>query len=244
MDKSALVALGLTEKESDLYWILYQKHSAPAGQLIKDTGMHRAAVYDILKRLTDKGLVGFVNSGKKREFTILPLSLAKHRLEEEIETIRKKQFALTELEKKPRGNMTEEPNVAVLKGKRGLQIILYDLLENAPNEWHVFGAQGEFKRTFPEFYQLFHAKRTRQNIVVKIIYNSNVKLEKREKELKLLKTRYVDKRFDTPATTYIYGDKVVIIVWSNPVYIMWIKSKEVARSYENQFQMLWKNAKA
>ena len=39
-----------------------------------------------------------------------------------------------------------------------------------------------------------------------------------------------------------YGDKVVIIAWSDPLFIFSIENKEVSDSYKNYFELLWKNA--
>ncbi len=235
--------LELTEKEALVYCLLAEKHTANAGELIKASGMYRAAVYDILERLIGKGLIGYVDVGKVREFSIVPLSIVRQKLEGEIEEIKEKENQLKKLELELKKEVGErEPEVHVLKGKRGLLTILNHLIETG-KEWHIFGAQGELKKLFPQEYKIIHTKRARKNIAMKIIYNSTVRPEKREQELKLIEVRYVDKKFDSPATTYVYGEFVAIVIWSNPPHITWIKSMDVSKSYENQFQILWRNAK-
>ena len=49
--------------------------------------------------------------------------------------------------------------------------------------------------------------------------------------------------YDTPASTWIYGDKVAIVVWSEPIIATLIRSKEVSKSYKQFFEFLWKNSK-
>lgn len=54
--------------------------------------------------------------------------------------------------------------------------------------------------------------------------------------------RYIKNEFSSPTTTFIYGDKTVIIIWSeNPIATM-IKSKDVVKSNKNHFELLWKIA--
>ncbi len=235
--------LELTGKEAEIYSLIAQKQCVNAGELIKASGMYRAAVYDILERLIEKGLIGYVKNNKVREFSAVSLSIVRQKLESEKDAIKQKEEALSVLEKQFETMKTKEPEVVVLKGKKGLKTLLNHVLETA-KEWHVFGAQGSFKKLFPQEYQLIHSKRLRKKIPIKIIYNSSVRKEKREEELPLIEVKYVDKMLDTPATTFVYGDNVAIVIWSTPAYIMWVKSKDVAKSYENHFQTMWKNAKS
>src|SRR3989338_8100445 len=60
--------LGLTEKEAETYLVLLKLGSVPAGPLIKELGMHRAAVYNLLDILIDKGLVHFVVQANRKYF--------------------------------------------------------------------------------------------------------------------------------------------------------------------------------
>src|SRR3989344_1182878 len=66
MNKEALLGVGLTEKESEVYLALIELGSSSAGQIIQKTGLHRAVVYDLLERLIEKGLVGNVFKGRHK----------------------------------------------------------------------------------------------------------------------------------------------------------------------------------
>src|SRR3989344_2330280 len=68
MNKEALLGVGLTEKESEVYLALLSLGSSSAGQIIQKTGLHRAVVYDLLERLIEKGLVGYVIKGRKKYY--------------------------------------------------------------------------------------------------------------------------------------------------------------------------------
>ena len=80
--------------------------------------------------------------------------------------------------------------------------------------------------------------------MIKIIYKESLRKQRREKELRLINMKYLPDEFDTPANTWIFGDKVVIIVWSEQPIATVIRSKEVAEAYKINFSLLWKLARA
>ena len=51
-----------------------------------------------------------------------------------------------------------------------------------------------------------------------------------------------DKLFN-PNPTHIYGDKVAMIIWGNPIHGIIIKNKQVADANRKYFQILWGTAK-
>lgn len=55
--------------------------------------------------------------------------------------------------------------------------------------------------------------------------------------------RFIPKELFNPNTTHIYGDKIAIIVWGNPIHGIIIKNKQVADANRKYFQMLWGIAK-
>ena len=69
--QSTLESLGLTKNEVKTYLALLELGSVPAGPLIKKLGMHRAAVYNLLDILIEKGLVHFVSKANRKNFEAL-----------------------------------------------------------------------------------------------------------------------------------------------------------------------------
>lgn len=63
-----LEQLGLSKNEVKTYLTLLKLGSVPAGPLIKELGMHRAAVYNLLDILIDKGLVHYVVQANRKYF--------------------------------------------------------------------------------------------------------------------------------------------------------------------------------
>jgi len=55
--------------------------------------------------------------------------------------------------------------------------------------------------------------------------------------------RYLPKDYFSPISTVIYGNKVALIIWSEPYYAFLIENKEVADSFKSYFNLLWNGAK-
>jgi hypothetical protein len=79
----------------------------------------------------------------------------------------------------------------------------------------------------------------KSRIKVKILTKDVKKIDKRS----LMEIKPLPKFFSFPSATAIYGDKVAIFVWDEPYHAILIKSKQIANSYRNFFEALWKQAK-
>ena len=245
MEIKLLEELGLTKGEVKIYVELLELGTTSAGPLVKKVGMHRAAVYNLLDLLIDKGLVSFVIKSNRKYFEaqdpkrLLEFVEFKKQNLEEKETQLKK--LIPELQEK-RKISAEDQEGTIYKGKKGLKSIFEDIL-NEKQSWFVFGATGKFKEIFNAYFIHFHNKRVKLKIPLKIIYNETIKEEKRGKELKLIEIEYLPKSYLTPSTTFVYGDKVALINWSQEPMAFLMRSKEVSDSYKSFFNLLWKQAK-
>lgn len=245
MNPELLEELGLTKNEVKIYLALLELGSTPAGALIKTVGMHRAAVYDLINLLISKGLVSYIIKANRKYFE----AQDPERLLEYFESKKQnflnqetklKQF-LPELQLK-RKLAGEEQEGTIYKSKKGLKSIFEDILKEK-KPWLVFGATGNFKELFQSYFIHFQERRAKLKIPLKIIFKEELKKQQREKELKLCEIKYLPDSYLSPATTFIYGDKVVVISWSADPMAFLIRSKAVADSYKSFFNLLWETAR-
>jgi|SRR3989344_9353430 len=244
MEIKLLEGLGLTKNEIRLYIALLELGTAPAGVLIKKVGMYRATVYDIINLLIDKGLVSYVIKANRKYFEAQDPSRLLEYLDSKKQDLIKKENELKKIipELRLKRKLSkEEQEGMIYKGKKGLKSIFEDILKEK-KPWFVFGATGQFKEMFHAYFIHFHNRRTKLKIPLKIIFNEKIREEKREKELKLCKIKYLPESYITPATTFIYNDKVVIINWSIEPIAFLIRSNRTADSYRSFFDILWKTA--
>lgn len=239
LKEEVLEDIGLTSNEIKVYMALLELGSSPAGKITKKSQTNRTNVYDALERLMDKGLVTYVIQANRKYFEAVNPRRIIEILKEKEENMEK---ILPELEQK--FSISKEKQEAMLyKGKKGMKSIAEDVLRCGAKETCIFGAEGNFVEIMQHYAWQWHKRRKKLSIRIRIIYNEKLRGKRHKKMFPLIKMKFISKEYDTPATTWLYGDKVAIIVWSEPIIATVIKSKEVFKSYYNFFNILWKIAK-
>lgn len=238
MDIKILQEIGLSATETKVYLALLELGSGLAGKITKKSEVNRTNVYDALERLIEKGLVSYVISSNRKVFEPVNPERLKDILTEKQEKL---DSIMNELSSKYKANNTEE-EATIFKGKKGIKSIFEDVLKEE-KDLFAYGTESHFADMFPAYQKYWNKRRVKSKIRLKMIYNKKVKERKIEEHLKLLEMRFLPKQYDFPSTIIIYGDKVVTIVWSELPFGFMIKSKEIAKSNMNFFEILWKIAK-
>ena len=244
--KLALEQAGLAGNEIKVYLALLNLGSAGAGEITKKSGVNRTNVYDALERLIEKGLVSYVIKANRKYFESTPPdNIITHLTKQEQEIQNKKQLLtslLPEIEK--RRKLSHQPQEATIyQGKKGFKSLAEDVLKTK-QELLAFGAEGKFYQTFPHYAKHWHTRREKLKVPVKIIYNEKIRKTKEKLKRAFMKQKYTSTLEDTPATTWIYGDKVAIVVWAEQITITLIRSQQLAQTYRQFFNLLWQNSKS
>ena len=235
-EEELLKSIGLTENESKIYLALLKLRSALAGQLTKETGVHRRNVYDSLERLVQKGLVSYVMQGTRRYFVA-------EKPERLVEIMQYKIEDLKEIVPKLKSQYesVSGQEARIYRGKRGLKTLMDDQIATGENIC-IFGAYGNLDNVLQYFFPQFEKRRLRAGIKVKLVFDENEKARAATK-YPLVQARFLPKNFSGPVATDVYGDKVALIVWTDPILVTLIESKELANAYRNYFDILWRAAK-
>lgn len=237
----SLEFLGLAGNESKVYLALLELGSAKAGIITKKSGVNRTNVYDALARLIEKGLVSYVIQSNRKYFEAKTPDNILHYLDDQEETIRKKKGELKNIisalnERRSLTKQTQESTI--YQGRKGLRSLAEDVLK-AKQEIKVYGAEGKFVDIFDHYAENWHLRRGKSKIPLKILYNERIRESKKKSHFLYCEMRFNKNVQETPATTWIYGDKVAIIVWSDQPVATLIRSREVAKSYSQFFDFLW-----
>jgi sugar-specific transcriptional regulator TrmB len=243
--KKVLHDAGFAGNEAKVYLALLDLGSATAGDVAKASGVNRTNVYDAIRSLSAKGLVGFIKKAERRYFEAASPYKIVHYLEEREEDIRSRRELVEnvapDLEMK-RTLAREEHDAMVYHGRKGLKTIAEDVLRNG-TELLVFGADGEFTRIFRTYSRNWHMRRANKRIRMKIIYSENAREEKSKEAIDFCDMRFSRTIYSTPSTTWVYGDTVAIIVWSDSPIATLIRSERVARSYRAFFREMWRSSR-
>jgi sugar-specific transcriptional regulator TrmB len=239
MNIDSLKQIGLNENESKVYLALLQSEESSASEIAKKTGINRSLVYSILESLAEKGIASYVLKNNKRFYRAAEpqkiLSMLKEK-EKIFSSILPELIAM----QKPKG---KKPVIEILEGKEGIKTIFNDILR-LKQEWDAFGSSGAGKELLGPYVDAFEKERQKAKIILNVICTRTEDGLKRGKEfegMKLTNVRYAVETYDSPASNYIYGDRIVIIFWYKEFpFALRIIDKNLAESYKNYFNALWK----
>ena len=235
--ENILKYLDLTETEYEVYLVLVRAGRSPANQIIKLMKLHRGTVYDIINRLIQKGLVSYIDINKKRYYNA-------SRPERLLEIIKEKEAEIESSEKLVKKLVNDiskmelikkgERIVEVYESKKGLRTLMQDLL--TVKEFLGIGGEIQFQEILPVYTRLWANEREKKKVFAKILTTKSGR-----SKWKYNKLRRIPKEFMLPNPTIIYGDKVAILSFEErPLSIIMIESKNIALTYRNHFNLLWK----
>ena len=231
--KQKLTQAGLTGNESKVYLELLKHNELSANELSKKISMDRTLTYTILNNLIEKGLGSYIIKQNKKFFKA-------EKPENLLNPIKKKEFFVKDLITNLNKIQKQTPisyEVKILEGKEGLRTLFNLIFKN--KSFFSFGGTG---RAYDQIYEMQAVLKTlnKKEFSGKMIIQEKYRGHEVTKQ-NIIKTKYSN--VQSEATTTIFGDYVSIHLAKEKPLIILIKNKEIAESYYNHFQELWKIAK-
>lgn len=249
---SSLRKIGLTDGEVRVYTALLDLGPSSSGPIVKESGISSSKVYPILDRLIAKGLASYISKGRRRVFqTTSPnkilelLEKRKQEIEEQKAEIRD---IIPNLVKRQK-SLVQKHEATVYEGYKGVKTYYKGLLNDLKkgDERLVFGARSGYPvaKGAQYFFQAYHRDWAKKGLRTKIIFNKDLKGSKSTKYFEQsprTQVRYLPQV--TLSSMGIQKDTVDLLVWTKETQLVFvIKSKEVARTFREYFDILWKMAK-
>jgi sugar-specific transcriptional regulator TrmB len=232
--KETLKWIGLTGNEAKIYLAMLRLGSSKAGKIAKESQLNRTATYDSLKRLLDKGLISYVIEANIKWFKAVNPERLLEILKEKEEETKKVLPNLIGIYKAPK----ETHNVTLYYGYKGVKSVFQDIIrEGKPN--CVLDAEGQFTEKMPYYAPHFSKQVEEKKIPIRHIVRRGVDIH----PTKTTEVRFISRELHSTAVTNIYGDRIAIIVWTDPPEAVIIKNKAAADAYRIYFEMIWKTAK-
>jgi DNA-binding MarR family transcriptional regulator len=250
MELERLLALGFTRNEALVYIELIRAGSLTAKQLIQKTGLHKKLVYDNLERLMEKGVVSSVLLEHAREFHLEPADSL-------LEYFEKQQASLAERKSKAQQVISEinrtKQNKPVVQqtrmivGVKGVRQFFAHAVTNTETNYDYvsLGAPKESVEVLGEHFWINLNNRQKETKHTgRLLFNSSLRgwnaggAHEQANEV-----RYLDAALEPLTQTVVYGDTVGIIVWSPKPVATIIEDRNVATTYRDFFEVLWKQAK-
>ena len=237
-----LEEFGFTASEESVYLALVGMGEVAASDVIKRTRLHRATVYDVLERLIGKGFVNFVVRGKVKIYSASDSSkFLDVALEEKQAVERKEKEALGIMRrlKKLEKRSGRKSVARVFVGVEGQKIVMNDIVEVGEN-FVVFASEGRFVEDLKNYTEQWARKREEKNIKARIVMSGDSEVP----VWKLNRVRFIGKEYCSPASTFVYGDKVAMFMNDEAVTVVVVESGDLERSYRSYFNILWRVGKS
>ena len=246
MDNSSFEQFGMTKVESQVYSNLFLLRETKIGELIKKTGLHRGTVFNALNDLIGKGFVSFKNIDGVRYYALSPLKVFEEKIiqkQDEISSLKKHLRQIQEDNLFNSHSLTNKPSVKVLSGKDGFKSFfseLFELVSTSKEEYLFFGKGNEtIEHLGLDYYIRTQDLKRKLGIKTRAILSSESK-NKPVSKYAHAEIRYLPFKYNSPMYTWIFKNKVVIVMWdTNPILTTIIESEEVANGYRNIFESLW-----
>jgi len=245
-----LKQIGLTDNEIKTYLFLLKNGTSTKSPLVKATAISGSKVYEVLHRLSQKGLASITIKNNIQHFTASSpekikeylkrkkseLSQAEHNINQIIPSL----LSITQ-------STTNSPQIAIFTGWEGLATVYDEALSHIPRgkkePMCVIGASSgqntkQTQRFFTKYGRLAIEKGD-----LRIIFNTSNRqyVERIEKTIGL---KY-NKRFlfhKTPTELTVIGNTAFIVLLHQEPMIIRIKNKETADSFKQYFNFLWSHA--
>ena len=223
---------GLTGNEAKVYLELLKKGQLSANQIAKNIGMDRTLTYTVLNHLIEKGQVSYlIKKGKKLFSCSNPENL--------LNSIKAKEVLVSDLIKdlkKIKKQEQQETQIDVYEGVEGIRTFVRQYEKE--KHFDSFGSTGRaYDLLFesPAIAKEAEKRKTSARIILGSKYRGH-----EFTKLKNLQVKFLD--IQSEATTCIFKDKISIhLIKEKPIVII-IKNKDIADSYRNYFEVLWRHA--
>ncbi len=241
-----LETLEFTEGESKVYIALIKLGESKVGPLIKESGISRSKVYDILDRLTEKGVTSQVKKQGILYFQALPaqallniIRTKEKKLKREEKAVKDLLPTLEKIRKKPNIDVT------VYGGFEGFKAMIDRTIDELKPQ-DTYEAMGVSKTTegMRHYARKIYENQKKKKFKAKSIFDKEGVFKMTERKAKGHEMRVLPKEWNTPALFTIYSDTVGIHLGSKETTMsVVLKNEEIAQSFRTAFKAMWKQSK-
>lgn len=234
-----LKRIGLSSNEAKVYLSLLRIGSSKAGRISKETNINRTTTYDALKILLEKGLVSYAIKSNNKWFEAVDPKRLLDFLKEKEDDLQKILPEIEKFQRMPR----EKHNVTLFYGYKGIKSVFQDMIKTN-KDILVLDSECYMPDKMLYYTRYFVKQLNKKRIKIRHLAREDPEVRNRwdDKSVlpsKLTRVKFVPLKFKTNSVIDIYGDKVAMIIWSEPPEAVIIQNSSVAENFRNYFEMLW-----
>lgn len=249
MDEALLEKLGLTRGEIKVYLALNKLGESAVGMIGKESKVSKSKIYDILDKLIEKGLVGYIIKNNTKYFIANdPHMILEYigKKEDELKGTKKEIKEILPQLMMQRASFIKNRIAEIYEGFEGIKAIREELMLTLKprDSLLVLGAPKIANDKWEGWLVDFHRRRIQRKVGMKIIYNSDAReYGNIRNKWKLTEARYLPNNMVNPNWIDIFSDSVLFaIILKNPIAFV-VRDKEFADSFRIYFEIMWKNSK-
>jgi len=249
MEGSIFERLGLTKGEIKVYLALNKLGDSTVGPIGKESKVSKSKIYDILDKLIEKGLVGYITKEGTKHFMVNDPNVILEYIEKKEKDLGKtKDKIISEILPNlmmQKESLSKKRVAELYEGFQGIKVIREELMMTFKqgDTLLVLGAPKIANVKWEGWFLDFHKRRIKRKIKMKIIYNANAhEYGKIRKKMKLTEVKYLPNQLISPNWIDIFPEAVFfVIVLKNPIAFV-VRDKELANSFRSYFDIMWKNS--
>lgn len=238
-----LIKINLSENEAKVYTSLIELGQTSAGDIIKQTRLHRSVVYETLDKLINKKLAFKITKKKIAYFqstdpnTLLEKARQQQKIAQEL---------IPELKKL---GIAKMPEINIYEGVESYRKFWIETTKKMPvgSIDYVAGSIGnKWLEYMGKDKDLYDELRIKRKIKWKmIIFEKNeAEIELAKKHPKLYEYRLIERNnIDFSGNFNIFNDDVLILLSATEPMIIEIRNKNLVKTFKNIFDILWESGK-
>lgn len=238
----------LTEGESKVYTALVELGETTIGNILKISGVSHSKIYDILKRLSEKGLISSINNNGRQYFSPADPSRLLELVDEKENELKNSKEKIKEVVKtlKLRKNITNPKNIlSSYEGIKGMKTVLEYVLNKLKKgeEVLILGTPRQINESIGGYIKEWQKRRITIGAKCKIITDMNLvqwDYDWWKKSKRNLLTFTKKSSMNSPAYFVITKDLVITIYFSKNILSLIVEHQEIAERYKEFFEILWK----
>jgi sugar-specific transcriptional regulator TrmB len=247
--KNILLKIGLTQSEIKVYNLLCTIDSTTVSNLTSQTNLYRTNIYDILKKLTKKGLVKSIKKNNVQHFSITEPKNLLRLLEEKEKEIKSSKTDLLDFISniKLKSQKSLENNISIFQGRDGLEFFYDQLIDIAKSKDEILLIASSITvlNVF-NYYFLNLSKRIKHiNVKGRMIANKKIihsTILKKVMSHVNLKLRFLPKGYVSPVAVFIFKNNIGFCNFMENPFVIIIDDQSLSKSYKKHFEELWKKS--
>ena len=239
---------GLTSGENKAYKTLVKIGESSIGDILKFSGVSHSKVYDILKRLGEKGLVSTIIKNGKQYFSAADPRALKLVLNEKEEKLLKEKEALKTIIPQllaEKNAKRTQPILCAYEGLNGIKNLLEESLEEVKKgeEILILGTPQKIVEYAGGYLKDWQKRRIEKGAVCKIICDPGSPPWKEPwwRDSKNKKQSFIKVSTSvSPAYLVITNKSVTTIYFAHDILGFKVSHEEIAEKYKVFFEEIWK----